>query len=82
MEKRVRKSEMDQEILLLGKRIFEIIKEKNLKTREVAHDANMDVENLRKYIKGKQEMKVSTLLKIVKSLDVTPNELFNFLDKQ
>ena len=73
---------MDQEILLLGKRIFEIIKEKNLKTREVAHDANMDVENLRKYIKGKQEMKVSTLLKIVKSLDVTPNELFNFLDKQ
>jgi predicted transcriptional regulator len=82
MEKRVSKSEMDQEILLLGKRIFEIIKEKNLKTREVAHDANMDVENLRKYIKGKQEMKVSTLLKIVKSLDVTPNELFNFLDKQ
>jgi predicted transcriptional regulator len=81
MEKRVRKSEMDQEILLLGKRIFEIIKEKKLKTREVAHDANMDVENLRKYIKGKQEMKVSTMLKIVKSLDVTPNELFNFLDK-
>lgn len=82
MEKRIRKSEMDQEILLLGKRIFEIIKEKNLKTREVAHDANMDVENLRKYIKGKQEMKISTMLKIVKSLDVTPNELFNFLKKQ
>lgn len=82
MEKRVRKSEMDQEILLLGKRIFEIIKEKNLKTREVAHDANMDVENLRKYIKGKQEMKISTMLKIVKSLDVTPNELFNFVSKK
>ena len=79
--KRIKKSEMDQEILLLGKRIFEIIKEKNLKTREVAHDANMDVENLRKYIKGKQEMKISTMLKIVKSLDVTPNELFIFLDK-
>lgn len=82
MEKRVRKSEMDQEILLLGKRIFEIIKEKNLKTREVAHDANMDVENLRKYIKGTQEMKISTMLKIVKSLDVMPNELFNFLYKK
>ncbi|WP_396168721.1 hypothetical protein [Flavobacterium sp.] len=53
MEKRVRKSEMDQEILLLGQRILEIIKEKNFKTREVAHDADMDVENLRKYIKGK-----------------------------
>ena len=80
MEKRVRKSAMSQEILLLGKRIREIIKEKGLKTREVAHDADMDVENLRKYINGKQEMKISTMLKITKSLKVTVNELFNFID--
>lgn len=80
MEKRVRKSEMDQEILLLGKRILEIIKEKNLKTREVAHDADMDVENLRKYIKGIQEMKVSTMLKITKSLGVKVSDLFNHLE--
>ena len=39
----------------------------------------MDVENLRKYIKGKQEMKVSTMLKISKSLGVSTNELFNFI---
>lgn len=79
MEKRVRKSEMSQEIILLGKRIEEIIKEKALKTREVAHDADMDVENLRKYIKGKQEMKITTMLKIAKSLNVTVDELFNFM---
>jgi transcriptional regulator with XRE-family HTH domain len=80
MEKRIRKSEMSQEILLLGKRIQEIIKEKGLKTREVAHDADMDVENLRKYINGKQEMKISTMLKITKSLKVRVDELFNFID--
>ena len=79
MEKRVRKSEMSQEIILLGKRIEEIIKEKGFKTREVAHDADMDVENLRKYLKGKQEMKITTMLKIAKSLNVTVEELFNFL---
>ena len=79
MEKRVRKNVLSADIISLGKRIEEIIKEKGLKTREVAHDAELDVENLRKYIKGKQEMKVSTMLKIVKSLDVSPNELFNFL---
>lgn len=79
MEKRVRKSEMSQEIILLGKHIEEIIKEKGLKTREVAHDADMDVENLRKYIKGKQEMKITTMLKIVKSLNVSVEELFNFV---
>jgi transcriptional regulator with XRE-family HTH domain len=78
MEKRVRKSEMSEEILLLGKRIEEIIKEKGLKTREVAHDADLDVENLRKYIKGKQEMKISTMIKISKSLNVSIEELFHF----
>ena len=80
MEKRVRKSAINPEIISLGKRIEEIIKLKGLKTREVAHDADMDVENLRKYIKGKQEMKVSTMLKISKSLGVSLNELFNFFN--
>lgn len=82
MEKRVRKNELSADIISLGKRIEEIIKEKGLKTREVAHDAELDVENLRKYIKGKQEMKISTMLKIIKSLDVSPNDLFVFLNKQ
>lgn len=82
MEKRVRKNVLSADIISLGKRIEEIIKEKGLKTREVAHDAELDVENLRKYIKGKQEMKVTTMLKIVKSLGVSPNELFVFLNKQ
>lgn len=81
MEKRVRKSEIAPEILLLGKRIGEIIKAKGLKTREVAHDADMDVENLRKYIRGQQEMKISTMLKIVKSLGISIGDLFNFLEK-
>lgn len=81
MEKRVRKSEIAPEILLLGKRIGEVIKAKGLKTREVAHDADMDVENLRKYIRGQQEMKISTMLKIVKSLEISIGDLFNFLEK-
>ena len=80
MEKRIRKSAITLEIISLGKRIEEIIKLKGLKTREVAHDADMDVENLRKYIKGKQEMKVSTMLKISKALGVSLNELFNFFN--
>ena len=80
MEKRVRKSEMKQEIIVLGTRIAEIIKIKGLKTREVAHDADLDVENLRKYIKGKQEMKVSTMLKIAFALGVKANELIEGLE--
>ena len=79
MEKRVRKTQLRVEIISLGKRIDEVIKTKGLKTREVAHDADLDVENLRKYIKGKQEMKVSTMLKIARALNITIEEHFNFI---
>ncbi len=82
MEKRIRKSPLNPDIITLGKRIEEIIKTKGLKTREVAHDADLDVENLRKYIKGKQEMKVSTMLKIAKSLGVTVADLFTFVSSK
>lgn len=77
MEKRVRKKSIPEEVIKLGKRIQEIIYEKKLKTREVAHNADLDVENLRKYIKGKQEMKISTLLKIVNALDIKIGDLFD-----
>lgn len=77
MVKSGRKSEIPLEIIELGKRIQEIISDKGLKTREVAHDADLDVENLRKYIKGRQEMKVSTLLKIVNALGVNVSALFD-----
>jgi transcriptional regulator with XRE-family HTH domain len=80
MEKRVRKSEIRQEIVLIGIRIELIIKEKGLKTREIAHAADMDVENLRKYIKGRQEMKVSTMLKIAFALGVKADVLVNGLE--
>lgn len=76
MIQRERKNAIPEEVIKLGIRISEIIKEKNLKTREVAHDADMDVENLRKYIKGKQEMRVTTLLKVTKALEVNIEELF------
>lgn len=76
MEKRVRKNIISEEVIILGNRIESLIKIKELKPREVAHDANLDVENLRKYIKGRQEMKVTTMLKIAKALNVSVSELF------
>lgn len=73
MQNRKRKTPMPKEIINLGKNIAKIIEVKGLKQRDVAHDANLDVENLRKYIKGIkgiQEMKVSTLIRICKALDI------------
>lgn len=67
---------MPQVVLDLGKRIETIIKQKGLKQRDVAYEAELDVENLRKYIKGKQEMKISTLMKIAHSLGIEVGDLF------
>lgn len=74
--KPIRKKEISPIVIDVGSRIKAIILDKKLRQRDVAHDAGLDVENLRKYIKGTQEMKISTMLKIVESLGVTVDELF------
>jgi transcriptional regulator with XRE-family HTH domain len=45
----------------------------------VAHDANLDATNLRKYMRGVQEMKITTLIRIASALDVSTAELLDFL---
>ena len=71
-----RKKEISPVVVEVGNRIKSIILEKKLRQRDVAHDAGLDVENLRKYIKGSQEMKISTMLKIVNALNITVGQLF------
>ncbi|WP_337964768.1 helix-turn-helix transcriptional regulator [uncultured Flavobacterium sp.] len=77
--KRTRKTEVPEVVKQLGIRIKDIIEDNKLKQREVASGAEMDVENLRKYINGSQEMKISTLFKIAKSLKINPSDLIKDL---
>nr|WP_315199824.1 helix-turn-helix transcriptional regulator [uncultured Flavobacterium sp.] len=77
--KRIRKTEIPQSIIDLGNRINEVIKQNDFKQKDVAYDAGLDVENLRKYIKGKQEMKVGTMLKIAFALNMEASELIKDL---
>ncbi|MCO6163956.1 MAG: helix-turn-helix domain-containing protein [Flavobacterium sp.] len=67
------------EVILLGKKIKTLIVEKNLTVMNVAHDANLDATNLRKYIRGSQEMKVTTLIRIAGALNVSTSELLDDL---
>lgn len=77
--KRERKSEIPEVVKELGIKIKDLIQENKFKQREVAHDAEMDVESLRKYIKGSQEMKISTMFKIAQALKIHPSELIKDL---
>lgn len=76
----MRKNEVPEVVISLGVKIKNTIEVKKLKQREVSHDAGMDVENLRKYIKGSQEMKVSTVFRIADALGTTASELLNSLE--
>ncbi len=74
--KSVRKKEMPLIVFQIGKTIKDVIIEKGYKLRNVAYDADLDVENLRKYIKGTQEMKISTLMRIVNALNIDVCDIF------
>ena len=77
--KRERKSEIPEVVKELGIKIKDVIDSNQMKQREVAHDAGLDVENLRKYLKGSQEMKIGTLFKIAQALKIHPSELIKDL---
>ncbi|OYQ46079.1 hypothetical protein CHU92_01675 [Flavobacterium cyanobacteriorum] len=80
--KRIRKNEVPKVVIILGERIKDVIDEKGLRQREVAYDAGMDVENLRKYMKGQQEMKISTIFRLAEALETTPSELLKGLETE
>lgn len=69
-----------QEIIQLGERIKDLIEKRKLKIMDVAYDANLDSTNLRKYIRGSQDMRYTTLLRIAKAIGVSPSELLKGLE--
>lgn len=76
----MRKTEVPESVKIVGSNIKEIIKEKNLKVRYVAHDSDLDIEALRRYMLGKQIMGIDKLIRISKALDVEISELFRKID--
>ena len=72
----MRKTEIPESVKVVGNNIKRIITEKNLKVRHVAHDSDLDIEALRRYIAGKQIMGIDKLARIGKALNVEISELF------
>lgn len=72
----MRKKEIPESVKQIGDNIKGIIEAKKLKVRHVAHDADLDIEALRRYIGGKQIMGVDKCIRIAKALNVEVSELF------
>jgi transcriptional regulator with XRE-family HTH domain len=75
----MRKTEIPESVKIVGSNIIKIIKERHLKVRHVAHDSDLDIEALRRYILGKQIMGIDKLVRISKALNVEISELFQNL---
>lgn len=72
---RKRKKPIPLEVVKFGKRIKELRTERGMSQMDVGASIGIDRENIRKYEKGLQEPKLSTVIKFAKVFDVTFDEL-------
>lgn len=72
---RTRKKPVPEEVIKFGKRIKELRLERKLSQMDVGAALNIDRENIRKYEKGLQEPKLSTVIKFAKVFEISFDEL-------
>lgn len=67
---RTRKNPIPEVVVLFGKRIKELRIERKMSQMDVGAALGIDRENIRKYEKGLQEPKLSTLIKFAELFEV------------
>lgn len=65
-------------LILVGKQIDKIRKEKNLSYGKIAKECNIDSSDISKIAKGQVNIMLSSVLELSKGLDIHPKELFKF----
>jgi len=72
------KKKPNQEVLKFGEKILKLRQEKNMSQMDVGALLGIDRENIRKYEKGLQEPRLTTIIKFTKAFEIDFNELLNF----
>jgi len=75
---RVRKKPIPIEVINFGIRIKELRIERGMSQMDVGAAIGIDRENIRKYEKGLQEPKLTTILKFAAVFKVSLDDLFDF----
>ena len=75
MPKRTRKTPIHPSVIKFGKRIKKLRLERKMSQMDVGAALNIDRENVRKYEKGLQEPKLSTVIKFAEVFKVSFDEL-------
>ncbi|MFD0963223.1 helix-turn-helix domain-containing protein [Pseudofulvibacter geojedonensis] len=77
---RQRKKPIPPEVIKFGKKVKELRQEREMSQMDVGAAMSIDRENIRKYEKGIQEPKLSTVIKFAKVFEVSFDELLNLED--
>ena len=72
---RTRKNPIPEVVILFGRRIKELRLERKMSQMDVGAALGIDRENIRKYEKGLQEPKLSTIVKFAELFEVDFNDL-------
>ncbi|WP_298326208.1 helix-turn-helix transcriptional regulator [uncultured Dokdonia sp.] len=75
-----RKKEINAEVKRFGEKIREIRLKRQLSQMDVGANIGIDRENIRKYEKGLQEPRLSTIIKFAKAFEIDYNELLGYAD--
>ncbi len=78
MPSRTRKTPIPKEVIQFGKRIKQLRLERKMSQMDVGAALNIDRENVRKYEKGLQEPKLSTVIKFAKVFEISFDDLLDF----
>ncbi|MBO6881445.1 helix-turn-helix transcriptional regulator [Winogradskyella sp.] len=73
-----KKREIPEPVKQFGQKILKIRLEKNLSQMDVGALIGIDRENIRKYEKGIQEPRLTTIVKFAKGFEVDFNELLSY----
>jgi len=73
-----RKKDLSAEVVRFGEKIREIRLQKKMSQSDVGLEIGIDRENIRKYEKGIQEPRLTTILKFAKAFEIDYNELLGY----
>ncbi|PHS60322.1 MAG: transcriptional regulator [Flavobacterium sp.] len=77
---RERKTPIPDVVFAFGKRVNKLRLERKMSQMDLGAALGIDRENVRKYEKGLQEPKLSTIVKFVEVFDISFNQLFGYSD--
>ena len=79
---RTRKKPLPEEVLKFGEKIKSLRVQHKMTQMDVGAALGIDKENVRKYEKGLQEPKLSTVIKFAKVFKITFDELLDFIESE